>query len=268
MKNIFNLLVSFVFVHSGDIFLLDRGFRDVQAYLTDKGYIVKMPDFIEKNQTGQLSSIQANSSRLVTACRFPVETRNGHMKTIWHLFDQKLLTFDLPHIMSDYRIGASLINRFHDIMESNASDSETIARNMLTKLNRQNEFAVIVDSNRFNNSIKIFTEAEDSDIEDFVFPNLAKDELRLISLGNYQPNVAVSYIYEHIKHLGKFEFFIFPTDRVTAMFNSLVEKYHITLPAVVLVVFKSRFRNKTKHRVYILVDQSIHGRERIIFFIL
>lgn len=142
---------------------MDRGFRNAEEFLTAKGFEVKMPGFIEKTKLGQLTTKQANASRLVTACRFPVETRNGHMKTIWHLFDRTLITYDLPYAMRDYRIGASLINKFHVTMESNKFDAESIAKNMLLKENRQNEFAVVVNGNQFNQSVKKFEEPVDDD---------------------------------------------------------------------------------------------------------
>lgn len=216
-----------------------------------------MPAFIEKKQLGQLTTDQANSSRLVTACRFPVETRNGHMKTIWHLFDRTLITYDLPYAMRDYRIDASLINKFHVTMESNKFDAETIAKSMLEKQNRQNEFAVVIDSNQFNKSVKEFVEpVDDDDALNFVFPKLAIRELRLISLGNYQPSLVLQYIYEQIKLMGKFTFYIFPHDRVLNIFENLNKKYHIKLPAVVLAIFKSRYRESVKHRAYLFIDQN------------
>lgn len=251
----------------GDIFLLDRGFRNARDFLVDEGYEVKMPEFIEKKKLGQLTTNQANSSRLVTACRFPVETRNGHMKTIWPLFDRILKTYDLPYAMRDYRIGASLINKFHVTMESNKFDAETIAKSMLEKENRQNEFAVVVDSSRFNKSVKQFEQSlDDEDELCFVFPKLAISELRLISLGNYQPSLVLQYIYEQFKVMGKFIFYIFPRESVLDIFKSLIEKYHIKLPAVVLAVFKSRYRQAIKHRAYLFIDQSILGREGIKFY--
>lgn len=225
-----------------------------------------MPDFIEKKQLGQLTTAQANSSRFVTACRFPVETRNGHMKSIWHYFDRTLNTFDLPHAMNDYRIGASLINKFFITMESNKFDAETIAKCMLEKEGRQNEFAVIVDSNQFNKSTKEFVEAEDDNVLNFVFPKLAKNEFRLISLGNYQPSLVLQYIHEQIKLVGKFQFHIFPRDLVSKIFGNLNEKYDIKLPSVLYTQFKSRYRSSVKHRVFLLVDQSISKKEGIKFY--
>lgn len=245
---------------------MDRGFRDVESYLIQKGYTVKMPKFIEKKTIGQLTTAQANSSRLVTACRYPVETRNGHMKSIWHFFDRTLTSFDLPYVMTDYRIGASLINKFFVTMESNRYDADTIARSMLEKNCSQNELAVIIDSNKFNNSVKEFVEAEYSDVEDFVFPRLAKSEFRLVSLGNYQPKLALSYIHQQIKISGKFLFYIFPQIRISTLFKDLVKKYRIQIPALVLAIFKSRFREATKHRVYILADQKERRRQGIVSY--
>lgn len=117
MKDIFDTYGALLEnkLQRGDIFLLDRGFRDVKEDLTNKGFNVQMPEFIKK-KLGQLTTAQANSSRKVTACRYVVETPNGHMQTIWRLFDRTWITYDLPNAMTDYRIGASLINKFYVTM--------------------------------------------------------------------------------------------------------------------------------------------------------
>lgn len=243
-----------------DIFVLDRGFRDAKQYLINKGYDVLMPEFIEKKTLGQLTTVQANSSRKVTACRFIVETRNGHMKTIWRLFDRTWITYDLPNVMTDYRIGASLINKFYATMESNKNDADTIAENMLERENhRQNEFAVIIDSREFNKNVKTCVEGD----QNLVFPVIGKDEFRLISLGNYQPSLILSYIYEHINLKGRFEFFVYPHEN-GMVFKSLFKKYHMKSPIVVFTVFQSRFRKVINHRVYVLADKIINGRGGII----
>lgn len=264
MKNIFQTYGRQIEgkLQQGDIFIVDKGFRDVTEYLTAKGFDIKIPESVQKRTLHQLTTIQANRSRMVTACRFIVETRNGHMKSIWRLFDRTWITYDLPQVMNDYRIGASLINKFYRAMESNIDDAEIIAHNMLEKGNcGQNEFAVIVDSNAFNNSVKYFVQSDD-----LIFPTLAKEEIRLISLGSYQPNLALSYIYEQIQLKGQFQFFVYPDTRVKSIFKNLIEKYRITSPIVILSIFESRFRNNVKHYVYILADQAINGREGIISY--
>ena len=55
-------------VEEGDIFVVDRGFRDSEAVLNDLGIRMEMPAFIRKGQK-QLYAEEANSSRLVTKVR-------------------------------------------------------------------------------------------------------------------------------------------------------------------------------------------------------
>ena len=62
----------------GDIFILDRGFRDVEPYLKDRGFDVKMPHFLDAGKN-QLTWEQANKTRLAAKCRFAVEIVNGKL---------------------------------------------------------------------------------------------------------------------------------------------------------------------------------------------
>lgn len=74
LRYVFDRFGPFPQLETNDIFLLDRGFRDCEDFLKSKGFIVKMPEFIEKkDKTSQLSTPKANTSRLVTACRFVIE---------------------------------------------------------------------------------------------------------------------------------------------------------------------------------------------------
>ena len=65
-----------------DIFLLDRGFRDcIQALNTVYNLNPKMPSFLS-SKNKQLSTFEANQSRLVTKCRWVVEVTNAFLKKI------------------------------------------------------------------------------------------------------------------------------------------------------------------------------------------
>lgn len=90
---------AFDVLDDGDTLILDRGFRDCVNHFEDKGFTVLMPSLVQKSEKkGQLTTIEANRTRLVTAIRFIVETRNGHMKTVWlRLLKQcrKLLLIDI-----------------------------------------------------------------------------------------------------------------------------------------------------------------------------
>lgn len=69
----------------GDVFILDRGFRDCIDDMTDKGFLVHMPQTIATGEW-QLSTLQANISRCVTMNRWVVETVNGRFSRDFKIF--------------------------------------------------------------------------------------------------------------------------------------------------------------------------------------
>ena len=70
----------------GDIFIVDRGYRDAVQCLENGRYNVKMPPTIEQNQR-QLPTEMANRARMITMQRWVVEARNGHEKSIYRFLD-------------------------------------------------------------------------------------------------------------------------------------------------------------------------------------
>ncbi|KAJ8685643.1 hypothetical protein QAD02_021436 [Eretmocerus hayati] len=77
----------------GDIFILDRGFRDVKDYSEGLGYVVLMPAL--EGMAKQLSAKDANLSRKVTKCRWVIEAVHGivsgRSKLLHNQVDNKLL---------------------------------------------------------------------------------------------------------------------------------------------------------------------------------
>lgn len=78
----------------GDIFILDRGFREVVADLEAKGFKVLMPAL--KGKQKQLTAKQANESRFVPKVRWVVESIHGMMKKKFRLLDNILDNKLLP----------------------------------------------------------------------------------------------------------------------------------------------------------------------------
>ena len=68
-----------------DLFIMDRGFRDILDYLDSIGIEAKMPAYLEKNKK-QHDDLEANEFRLITKIRWVVETANGVIKS-WKYFD-------------------------------------------------------------------------------------------------------------------------------------------------------------------------------------
>ncbi|CAF5214503.1 unnamed protein product, partial [Rotaria magnacalcarata] len=62
-----------VLCEDNDTHIVDRGFRDVAEEFQALGYDLKMPGLLSKGDK-QLSTIEANESRLITKCRWVVES--------------------------------------------------------------------------------------------------------------------------------------------------------------------------------------------------
>ena len=92
-----------------DLLILDRGFRDVIETLENK-YLFKtlMPSCSSEQQ---LTTLQANYTRLVTKIRWVIEAINGLFKNEFKALEQCKNTM-LPHIFKDFRIAAAIINCF------------------------------------------------------------------------------------------------------------------------------------------------------------
>ncbi|KAJ8720700.1 hypothetical protein PYW08_006165 [Mythimna loreyi] len=72
------------FYRNGDVFILDRGFRDSVVPMQQHGYSVHIPESKYPNGA-QLTTDQANKSRLITICRWVVEVVNGRFKRDFRL---------------------------------------------------------------------------------------------------------------------------------------------------------------------------------------
>lgn len=264
IQDVFERYGPFELIQSGDVFLLDRGFRDSSNFLKSKGFNIKMPEFItKKDKTSQLTTEKANHSRMVTSCRFSIETRNGNIKQIWQIFNKTWISYEMHNLMDDYKIGAALINKFFKRIESNIEDAEEISTRMKQQLLLPNEFARIVNGSTFQSKVKIFTE-ENADI--VLFPLLQSNEIKQLTLGNYQIKQGLSYIVEHVKkNNGKFLIYKCPKDIILKYFKDLVssQKNRIHLQ-VYLTYMYSRFSQNSKHVVYVIVDSSLNGRNGII----
>ncbi|CAF4548779.1 unnamed protein product, partial [Rotaria magnacalcarata] len=73
---------------AGDVQIVDRGFRDVAEEFETLGYDVKMPGLLGKNDK-QLNTTDANESRLVTKCRWVVESFHARFKK-WRFFSERI----------------------------------------------------------------------------------------------------------------------------------------------------------------------------------
>lgn len=114
-----------------DIFVVDRGYRDAKPLLERIGIDHKMSALLARDQK-QLSTEQSNESRLVTKTRWIVESRNGHIKSIFKFFQDIILTAHLIHLGDFYRIAGAIINRYYPPIHMQGATIE-MAQEMLVK---------------------------------------------------------------------------------------------------------------------------------------
>lgn len=182
----------------GDIFVLDRGFRDVVALLEAKGYRVMMPSI--KGQRKQLSTTEANQSRYVTKVRWVVEAVHGILKNRFKLLDHTLDNKMLPKIKSYYRIASYLLNRFGKPLVSDTDMNNEIFERMSTKQGEENELAQLVDNKGWYRKKLPFQYFSSNSVKDF--PELTETELKVLCTGTYQFGQAICYLGEVLNEDG------------------------------------------------------------------
>lgn len=172
-----------------DIVIVDRGFRDCQIELMNKGYIVKMPACQPNNI--QFSTKEANESRFVTKVRYIIEQMNSVIKNTFKIFGLTWQTYWLPDIKDDFQIAAALINKKREmenriVDEEKIAEVENIATLMKASLDQENTLGKILRKKEFR---KIITKKEYNIIEDLtVFPSLTYEDMYSICFGPYQIN--------------------------------------------------------------------------------
>ncbi|XP_063898807.1 uncharacterized protein LOC135119097 [Helicoverpa armigera] len=190
------------FFEPGDVFILDRGFRDAIPLLTECGYSVKVPASLEEGES-QLSTIDANNSRKVTICRWVVEVINGVFKQTFKLFRQEFFNRASTHMMQDFAVGAALINRFHPriLDRPDAAQILSIINERMYIHNTLADYINLYHLNRRRAQFVNITVGSDN-LNDF--PRLTMDDLILIACGTYQIKQARSYYGEHIRANGMY----------------------------------------------------------------
>lgn len=263
LRTVFNDTSIGDLLHPGDVILLDRGFRDCLQFLRNKNFDARIPAFIEKGNNGQLTSIQDNQSRLITKLRFVIEVANGRMKEKWHLFGKIIPSILTKHLMSDYKIGAALLNLFAKPIICDRDDFLCIGTRMLSLVNTKNELRHIINSKTFQHTERsYFNFIEPSEL---YFPRFNQKQMKEFALGTYVIKQAISYAAEHKKLQGNFKISELPAKHIWAHFGSICTKENFEKPIFILAKIKSRYRGQKIHTVYILYDMSILQKKMFYF---
>lgn len=188
------------FFQAGDVFILDRGFRDSLSLLNDCNYSVHVPLSPQDGEV-QLTTREANQSRGVTLCRWVVEVVNGIFKTAFKIFRQNFFNRASKHLMIDFSVAGALINKFH-IKITDREDAAQILEIVTQNMERNNDLSDYVRENNLNRGRAQFTNINVVPENIREFPRLSYSDLILIACGTYQLKQARSYYGEHIRFNG------------------------------------------------------------------
>lgn len=240
-------------LRNGDLIVVDRGFRDSVKKLRKHKFRVEIPEFIDGGKA-QLTTKQANNSRIVTKTRFIVEIRNGHIKQKWKHLDGVKNIESIPYLMKDYQVCAALVNAFCPNIRSDKDDWELVGNNMLKNLGVVNELSRIV--------CKIprtsFTCVNNLSLH----PKLKMEDLKEITQGTYQIAQSRSYCQSHLKeNANDFVMKVCPATECREYCGILLTS--TSNPLLLLVNFKSRFVSTKRHKSYVLVDLNSRGKDTI-----
>ncbi|XP_074604085.1 uncharacterized protein LOC141857488 [Brevipalpus obovatus] len=129
MRGVMNQNPSFNQVFKpGDMFIFDRGFRDVVAEMQRKGFHVHTP---ASSVAGEKPSWEkANRTRLVTKVRCVIEAINERIKN-WKLLHHVLQNTVIGSKNQDLKIICALINKYGKRLVSDVDHQEMIANRIL-----------------------------------------------------------------------------------------------------------------------------------------
>lgn len=237
---------------AGDVVLVDRGFRDCMTTFQSLGLDAKIPAFIQKGTNGQLTTDQCNKSRLITKLRFAIELANGRMKMKWGLFNKIIPSILSTYLMSDYKIGAAILNAFGKPITCDKEDSSLIGTEMLKHVNLKNDLSRIIITKKFQQSRNFLQSISPGQL---FFPKFNLKELKHFSLGNYAIKQAISYTADVKRKNGTFPIFMFPPVHVQCHFGKICVENNFTKPIFIYTRIDSRFRGNKFHDVYLLYDK-------------
>ncbi|XP_075589844.1 uncharacterized protein LOC142597771 [Dermatophagoides farinae] len=227
----------------GDIFVLDRGFRDVVPVLKKKGYKVLMPAFKDKGRT-QLTCQQSNESRFVTKIRWVVEAIHGIIGQKYDLLHRQYKNYSLKKLGLYCRIACYLYNTFGKRLTSDYNMVDTIVNRMKSKRHDQNYLAELVEENRWNRRLTAYKQLNSEDLLDF--PEMTIDELKIFFTGTYQLGQSISYLAEMLNDD-----------------DTLTIRYVIERPGIIHLKVPSRHVSAKKYRCYVEYEPNTNGTDGI-----
>ena len=224
-----------------DIFVVDRGYRDSIPILQELGINHKMPSLLPHGQR-QLTTEEANDSRLITKTRWIVESRNGHLKSVFKFLAQRISIVHASHLGDYLKIAGALLNRYHpsiDMVEANAE----LANNILMRRQQINHLQIRAEAENWHLRRAQWVPVNIADVPNF--PHLQLNYLKDLTVGTYQIKLAPSYVQDSILQ---------NPERNEFQLNTLVNE-----PSLLHLRIFSRFRNATRYQLWISFENNLEN---------
>lgn len=239
---------------SEDVFVLDRGFRDVRDYLEGKGYQVYIPRSLPQgsNQSGWR---QANENRIVTKNRWTVEAVNAQLKRFSYLKYMQS-NVSLLSIEDVLKLCAALVNKYKPRLVSDRTTSSEIIHRMLSRLNKPNLLYSCITEKNVNRLTRIFRNYDA--VNESRFPRVDENDIYYYACGSY----VVKYLRSYKAHtINQGDLFAqLCTDNTSLDFNTF--GINALDGDLYRVKIRSRYSVSKMHIVYILVDLTKENLDR------
>ncbi|XP_043476347.1 uncharacterized protein LOC122507609 [Leptopilina heterotoma] len=230
----------------GFIMIVDRGYRDVTPLLTELGIDWRMPPYIPQGQN-QLSTEEANESRLITKNRWVVESVNGHMKTVFKFLAQKISITHLHNLQHFLLICGAILNRYYQRLEMEGANAQ-LARQMLQKSREPNIVQAYVELEELHRrNARRWILLNDNEVPDF--PRITLEYLKGVTFGEYQIELSPAYIQDKLQR---------ENDQT---FQLEIPRNQDIVPGLIRVRILSRFRNAGKHQLWMKYKTPVRRNE-------
>lgn len=227
----------------GDIFIVDRGYRDAVPTFQRMEINVRMPPLLKPGQN-QFSAQEANEARIITKTRWIIEARNGYMKNIFKFFSQLIRTSHIPNLNNFLRICGALINRYHPLIRMEGADV-VIAEQILARHQKVNIVQARVEIENFARRQTRWVALTLEHVP--LFPRISLHYLRSLTFGTYQVHLSPSYIQDTLLR----------ADLEDEHEDSVMEiDQNINEAGFIRVIVYSRFRNATCYQLWIAFDEE------------
>lgn len=221
-------------IQEGDIFVVDRGYRDVVEFLETLNLNCEIPPFLPRNRQ-QFTTEEANYARKITKTRWIVESRNGHLKSLYKFFRDAIPMQHCLKLSEYLKIGCALINAYRQPIHMQ-DESDELAQRMLELVQNPNNplhDRILRENLQLRRGGGAWVDINENDLQ---FPILTLEYLRTKTFGTYQVKLSPAYIQDTIGREANHEF----------LFQ--VQEFE---PGLIRAKIFSRFTQVTKHFLFI-----------------